>query len=127
MGRWLSQLTENSETMVQNKPPTVVPASPAPSSTVSTVRDAEARGRGWLILASGEAYEQTLARYASIYLLRDDNDTWQVWRGTWRDGEADPYMQKTIAQGVGFAQALARGSNYVTWYRERGKKRRKPQ
>lgn len=76
----------------------------------------------WLTLREGEAYSCTLARNRELFLLKEDNGTWTLWWGQWyKDFGSKPVKERTLASGLTFEQALARGDGYLEWWFEKRK------
>jgi len=73
----------------------------------------------WLRLREGEAYCCTLAPKRILFLLRDDDGTWFLWWGQWpKDRWGEPIKERTLASGLTFDQAVARGESYLDWWFE---------
>jgi hypothetical protein len=84
-----------------------------------SITAAAVRKAGWLALDEGLAYSMQVSPTCMVFLLRDENGTWRVWRGNWRKGEPSPFSQKTLGEGLTFEEALDRGNGYVAWMRNR--------
>ncbi|MGG1158917.1 hypothetical protein ABE237_22500 [Brevibacillus formosus] len=80
--------------------------------------DSRARAFGWISLQPGAAYEQSVSRHAKVYLFLEGENKWEVWRGTWRNGESKPFSEKLLGEGLTFTAAMYRGNDYVQWARK---------
>jgi hypothetical protein len=79
---------------------------------------------GWCMLARLKAYEFTLSARHLIYLFREDNDLWTVWRATYgidKDGKTipQPASEKTTKTNVTFLTAIADAHQYIAWYKKK--------
>jgi hypothetical protein len=83
---------------------------------------------GWLMLSRLEAYEFNLTERHTIYLFRESNDLWTVWRGTYQlDGHnkviptlvPKPVKEKTTKYNIGFLEAIHDAHNYIGWYKKK--------
>jgi hypothetical protein len=81
---------------------------------MSTIDDL-ARASKWLVLRSEEAYGKQLTIYSAVYIFKEANGTWSVWRGNWMQSERKPVDEKTLFSGGTFEQALKRANEYVEW------------
>lgn len=102
----VEQETEN------NKPAPADPPSPSPDP-----HDAQARSAGWMVLASGEAYEYSLSRKHSVFLFHEENDLWTAWRASWLSGQSAPDKEKTMAEAVPWGVAWAKANEYIQWFK----------
>lgn len=75
--------------------------------------DVEARKEGWLVLQSNEMYNAQASKNTEIFIMRTDNDTWEAWRETWKEGSPKSISLRQIAKGVPFPVALKQATNYV--------------
>lgn len=82
-----------------------------------------ARKQKWLILAV-DAFTKQLTLSSSIYIFRESDGTWTVWRANWALGEEKPYSEKTLFSGGTFEQALQRANDYVEWRNKSFQKRK---
>jgi hypothetical protein len=71
-------------------------------------------GNKWIVLQEEEAYTKQLTLSSSIFIFRELDDTWTVWRANWMQDETKPYSEKTLFSGT-FEQALKRANEYVEW------------
>lgn len=69
----------------------------------------------WMIFEFGEAYNKRTGERSELFIFRNEDETFAVWRGSWRTGEAKPSYNKTIADRVSFEDALNRANNYMNW------------
>lgn len=76
-----------------------------------------AREAGWLVLNESSAYSMQLSKSMMVFLLRDADGTWCVWRGNWRKGDVKPFSQNILDQGLSFEEALERGNAFGKWFR----------
>lgn len=79
----------------------------------------EAKKRKWLALPDGMGFEKRLSPSSAIYIFREDDGSYTVWRGTWGD-QTRPYSEKTIIEGVDFKTAFDKANNYVQWFQKKG-------
>jgi len=86
---------------------------------VRSITYAAVRKAGWMVLDETSAFSIQVSQTGMVFLLRDENGTWRVWRGNWRKGEPSPFSQKTLGEGLTFEEALDRGNGYVEWMRNR--------
>jgi hypothetical protein len=69
----------------------------------------------WTVFDHGEAYNKRTGGRSEVFMFRNEDDTFMVWRGSWREGQASPMYEKTIADHVTFDEALKRVENYINW------------
>lgn len=82
----------------------------------------EMKKAGWLILSPGAAYEYRLTDNHSLFIW-EENGSWTVWRATWYQKE-QPAKEKTLAEYVGFAEAVRIANDYIQWFKGgKGRKR----
>jgi sugar-specific transcriptional regulator TrmB len=80
---------------------------------------------GWLMLSRLEAYEFSLTERHTMYLFREGNDLWTVWRGNWGIDEktkrliSEPSKEKTVKSNVSFLEAIHEANKYVGWYKRK--------
>jgi hypothetical protein len=82
--------------------------------------DALAKRSGWIQLEWGQAYEMQVSKTSYVYLFNEKKG-WMVWRGVWvttmGKSAVTPLRDKVVASGLTFEEALAKGNNYVKWWR----------
>lgn len=78
--------------------------------------DLEARRQGWLVLLSNEMYNAQAWKNTEVFIMRTENDTWEAWRETWKEGAPNPtsISSKQIAKGVPFQVALKQATGYIS-------------
>jgi hypothetical protein len=79
----------------------------------------EARKQNWLVLPDGMGFEKRLSSSSAIYIFREDDGSYTVWRGTWGD-QKQPYSEKTIVENVDFKTAFDKANSYVEWFQQKG-------
>lgn len=93
------------------------PPSPDSGNTISLF-DAEAKKAGFLILASGEAYECQLTKYHSVFLFRE-GERWDCYRASWIPGRSMAHREKTFGRNLPFRTALDHAVQYIRWFQSR--------
>lgn len=82
--------------------------------------DQLAKRSGWFQLEWGSMYEMQVSKTSYVYLEREDNG-WTVWRGSWMQSKHNtairPIRVKIVGSRMKFEEALAKGNNYVKWWR----------
>jgi hypothetical protein len=86
--------------------------------------DELARKHKWIVLQEEETYTKQLTLSSSIFIFREPDDTWTVWRANWTEGQPKPISEKTIFAGGTFEQALKRANDYVEWRSKAFRKRK---
>jgi hypothetical protein len=78
----------------------------------------EAKKNGWIVHPYGEAYEKQVGRNSMIFIFKELNGKFTVWRGKWTV-KSSPDTESLIVSNVDFEKALERANNYVSWIRNR--------
>jgi hypothetical protein len=97
--------------------------------------DELARSKGWLILASGEAYEKRYdgrefwekvqrngktvdvlrRKWCSVFIFLEPNGMWVVWRASFSEGQSDPVSETTRGKHYSFERAIKDGEDFIRW------------
>jgi hypothetical protein len=83
-----------------------------------------AKSMQWMIHDFGEMYGNQTSPTSELCIFRNDDQTFTVWRGTWRPGEQKPFSEKTIVNHVSFQEAFDRANNYRNWITNKNKQRK---
>ncbi|MBY0148601.1 hypothetical protein [Neobacillus niacini] len=75
--------------------------------------DKKAYESGWVIGVPGEVYEIMLNRFSSIFILKQEEERFDVVRLTWLKGKKTPFLEKYKAKNVPFSTALELGNKYI--------------
>ncbi|MGX1402385.1 hypothetical protein AB7M70_011858 [Bradyrhizobium japonicum] len=75
----------------------------------------QARKLGWIVYPYGEAYEKRIGRNSSVYLFEEENGSWTVWRGTWKD-KRSAETEKLVIENVNFEKAFDKANSYASWF-----------
>lgn len=75
--------------------------------------DVEARKLGWSALHSGEVYNAQISKDSHVFIVLNQDETWEAWRETWKPGVLQSVSTKMIAKGVPFKVALQKATNYA--------------
>lgn len=74
-----------------------------------------AKLKEWMTFDFGEMYSKRTAENAELCIIRNEGNTFTVWRASWKNGEAKPMSEKTIVERAPFAEAMDRANNYYEW------------
>lgn len=77
----------------------------------------EASKNGWIVYPNGVAFEKQVSKNSIVFVFREKDGTFTVWRGTWKNSSL-PHTEKIIISKVDFDEALKRGNNYANWFRK---------
>lgn len=78
-----------------------------------------AKAAGWLTFDFGEAYNKRTGERSELFIFRNENETFALWRGSWRAAESKPNYERTIADRISFDEALSRANNSMQWSRNK--------
>lgn len=67
---------------------------------------------GWLTYQWGEAYSKTISPTSIVFMFRESENIFCVWRGTWKHGQSKPISEKSIINDVNFTQAFEKAESY---------------
>lgn len=83
-----------------------------------------AKAKHWFTFEFGDMYSKRTGDTSELCIFRNEDDTFTVWRGSWKSGESQPVSERTIANRVSFQDAFDRANNYYDWSTNRGKRRK---
>lgn len=87
-------------------------------------RNESAKLRQWAIFEFGEMYSKGTTNSSELYIFRNEDDTYTVWRANWRTGNPKPLSETTLAENISFQEAFDRANNYYDWATNKNKKRK---
>lgn len=70
---------------------------------------------GWLTYRSGEAYSKTITQSSMLFMFRESEHSFCVWRGTWRQDKSTPISERTIVNEVNFITAFQKAESYYSF------------
>jgi hypothetical protein len=80
-----------------------------------------ARSSGWLVYSYGGIYEKRIGRNSAVYIIKEEDSTYTVWRGTWKEKET-VNTEKVVIAAVDFKEAFEKANNYVNWFFKKTKR-----
>lgn len=71
--------------------------------------------QAWVVFNFGDMYTKQINEISHIFIFRNDDGNFTVWRGSWREGTTIPFSEKTIITSPNFNVALERANKYFLW------------
>lgn len=68
---------------------------------------------GWENFNDGEAYQIRLNRFSSLWVFREDDGRYTVWRGWYHSDGQKLLKEKTLGEGLSLDRAIARVNGYL--------------
>lgn len=78
----------------------------------------------WTTFDHGEMYSKRTGDHSELFMFRNEDDSFTVWRASWKKGDSQPLSEKNIAENVPFEAALDRANNYYAWITNKTKRRK---
>lgn len=83
---------------------------------VSSLRELDnqkLRELSWTVYGDGDAYGKRISPVSELFLFREHEILFTVWRGTWKKGISRPTSKATIAERLTIDQAVSCAERYL--------------
>lgn len=77
----------------------------------------------WTEFNFGEMYLKRTGEKSDLFIFRNVDDTFTVWRASWYGGTTQPGNEKTIVDRAAFAEAMDKANNYYEWTTNKTKRK----